>query len=293
MTIIDAHQHVWDLTQREVYDWPDEGVPTINRTMTLAEIGPAMHRAGVGATVLVQAADHAADTAHMLAVADQHPEVVGVVGWVPLDEPARAAEQLESLRQQPILVGIRALIHTMSDPDWILRADVGESLGMLEAADLSYDFVTSDPTALAHVPTLGQRHPGLRIVIDHLGKPPIGGDAAARKAWRDAITAAAENPLVHAKVSGLYPAVGAMDDWSVDTIRPFVDDALDVFGPSRLLAGGDWPVSELAGGYERTWSAIITIADELDPGARDAILGGTAAQFYRIPEERLARACGF
>ena len=82
MTIIDAHQHVWDLSQREVYDWPDEGVPTINRTMTLDEIGPAMHRAGVSATVLVQASDHAADTAHMLAVADAHPEVsfVGRLG---------------------------------------------------------------------------------------------------------------------------------------------------------------------------------------------------------------------
>lgn len=290
MTIIDAHQHVWDLTQREVYDWPDEGVPTINRTMTLEEIAPAMRRSGVQATVLVQASDHAADTAHMLAVAAAHPEVVGVVGWVPLDEPAHAAEQLEALRQKPIIVGIRALIHTMSDSEWILRHDVGESLAMLEAAELSYDFVTSDPAALAHVPVLGQRHPRLRIVIDHLGKPPIGGDPSARKAWRDAIVAAAENPLVHAKISGLYPAVGAMDDWTVDSIRPFVDDALDVFGPDRLLAGGDWPVSELAGGYERTWSAIIAIAGTLDLAERDAILGGTAAKFYRIPEERLTRA---
>ena len=279
--IIDAHQHVWDPARAD-YPWLTPALAPIDRAFGLEEALTAMAKAGVGATVLVQAADNAADTRHMLAVADRHPEVVGVVGWVPLDQPDVAADQLAELRLDPRVLGIRNLIHDRPDPDWILRPDVDAGLGVLEQADVPFDYVTSGPGALAHLPAISARHPRLRLVIDHLGKPPIGGDAGARKHWRGLLTEAARNPRVVAKLSGLYSAVGPLDAWSPELVRPFVDDALEVFGPDRLMFGSDWPISVLAGGYERVWDAVTGFVGGLAPAERAAILGGTAASFYRI-----------
>ncbi|MEU7906482.1 amidohydrolase family protein [Actinoplanes sp. NPDC049118] len=112
------------------------------------------------------------------------------------------------------------------------------------------------------------------------------GSAAPRRSapgWRALLAAAAENPLTHAKLSGLYPATGRLDSWTADTIRPFVDDAVELFGAARLMYGGDWPVSVLAGGYDRVWDALSTVVAGLAPAGRDAILGGTATAFYRLP----------
>jgi len=289
--IIDAHQHVWDLSRAE-YPWLDAGAAPIDRTMELDEIVPAMRRIGVGATVLVQSADNEGDTANMLRVADAHPEVVAVVAWVPLDQPDRAAEMLARLRGDDRVVGIRALVHTNPDPQWILRSDVDEGLGLLEAQGVPFDYVVESPAALALLPELSERHPALSIVVDHLGKPPVGGTDAERVVWRRLLEAAAANPRVTAKVSGLYAASGRMGDWTLDAIRPFVDDSLEMLGAGRLMMGGDWPISVLAGGYERTWGALLALADELEPAEAAALLGETAAAVYAIAPARLAAAEG-
>ena len=289
--IIDAHQHVWDLSRAE-YPWLDAGAAPIDRTMELDEIVPAMRRVGVGATVLVQSADNEGDTANMLRVADAHPEVVAVVAWVPLDQPDRAAEMLARLRGDDRVVGIRALVHTNPDPQWILRPDVDEGLGLLEAQGVPFDYVVESPAALALLPELSERHPALSIVVDHLGKPPVGGTDAERVVWRRLLEAAAANPRITAKVSGLYAASGRMGDWTLDAIRPFVDDSLEMFGAGRLMMGGDWPISVLAGGYERTWGALLALADELEPAEAAALLGETAAAVYAIAPARLAAAEG-
>jgi L-fuconolactonase len=287
--IVDAHQHVWNLEDAE-YPWLDSGLAPIDRTMELDEVLPAMRRLGVTASVLVQSADNAEDTATMLRVADEHPEVVGIVAWVPLDEPARAARMLAELTRDDRVVGVRALLHTMPDPGWILRDDVDEGLGLLAEAGLSFDFVAAGPASLALVPVVSARHPTLGIVIDHLGAPPVGGSPADRRAWRQLLAAAAENPRVTAKVSGLYSGSGDLAAWTPDELRPVFDDALEVFGPDRLLAGGDWPIVELAGGYERVWTALLGLAGGLDEAARAAVLGGTAERVYGLDAGRLESA---
>lgn len=284
--IIDAHQHVWDL-DRASYPWLGPEVPLWNRTFELEELRPQLRRNGVTATVLVQSADNAEDTALMRSVADRHPEVVGIVAYVPLDRPADVAAQLAELAADRRVVGVRNLGSTQADPAWILRPDVGESLSLLEDAGLALDYVTVSAHPLAHVPVLVERHPRLRLVIDHLSKPPIGEDD--REPWWTLIAAAAAGPLVHAKLSGLYPE-GDMSRWSPTTIAPFVDRALEVFGPSRLMYGGDWPISLAAGGYDHVFAGLNATLLPLDEHERRQVLGGTARAFYRLDDELLAAA---
>jgi L-fuconolactonase len=282
--IIDAHQHVWDLA-RSPYSWLGPQHGSIYRTVTEEEVLPSLRRLGVDGVVLVQADDTSADTQLMLDTAARHPEVVAVVGHVPLEDPATTAELLPTLVADPLVVGIRNLIHDRPDPDFLLRPDVQESLGLLADADLAFDVVSVLPRHLEHVPVLAERHPGLRLVIDHLSKPPIG--EASLDPWWTLLARAAAAPNVYAKVSGLYPGTDP-ERWSTDTIRPFVDHALDVFGPRRLMYGGDWPVSVLAGGYEAVWDGLAPIFSALASDEAEQVLAGTAVRCYGIDAGRLA-----
>lgn len=286
MLVIDAHQHVWD-PHRARYDWLSRA-PALDRVVEFDELRPALRRAGVAATVLVQAADNDADTDHMLAVAAANPEVVGVVAYVPLERPAEAERRLTELRANPLVVGVRSLIHDIPDPDWLLRPDVDAGLGVLEDAGAPFDLVAVLPRHLEHAVTIAERHPRLRIVIDHLGTPPIG--LSDVEPWWTLIGRAAASPRVYAKLSGLYAVQGDPAAWTVDAVRPFVQRALDVFGAGRLMYGGDWPMSILAGGYDRVWQGLTALSDEVPRPQRDAIFGGTARAFYRIDDGLLRRA---
>lgn len=276
--IIDAHQHVWDL-DRAAYPWLTPAAGEIHRTYAFDELAPQLADAGVTHTVLVQSADNDEDTDLMLEVAAAAPQVAGVVVYVPLDEAEAAAARLAQLRENPLVVGVRTLIHDLPDPDWILRPEVREGLSVLEDAGVPFDYVAVLPRHLEHVPTLVERHPRLPIVIDHLAKPPIGG--GSREPWASLIAAAAQAPTVHGKVSGLYPGAEPTA-WTADAIRPFVEHAVEVFGPERLMFGGDWPVSVLAGGYARVWAGITEVLADLDAAAREQILAGTARRFYGL-----------
>jgi L-fuconolactonase len=287
--IIDAHQHVWDL-DRAHYGWLGPELAPINQTMSEQAVLPQLRRAGVDGVVLVQAADNAEDTAFMLEVSGQFPQVVGVVGYVPLDDPARVRTDLVALGTDPLVVGVRNLIHDLPDPDFLLRRDVNEGLALVAGAGLSFDVVSALPRHLEHVSVLARRHPDLRIVIDHLSRPPIG--AADMEPWWTLIERAAAEPNVTAKVSGLYRDENRAA-WTTELIRPVFERALEVFGPQRLMYGGDWPISVLAGGYDRVWEGLQPLFAQLSEPDRADILGGTARRVYRLPPDRLAAAAAW
>lgn len=282
--IIDAHQHVWDPARGD-YGWLAGEPDSIKRAFTLEEVLPELRAAGVDRVVQVQSADHTEDTELMLESAARHEEVAAIVAYAPLGRPDEAARMVESWRGNSLMVGVRNLIHNMPDPDWLLRPEVDEGLGILEREGLTFDLVSVLPRHLELVPILSERHPDLRIVIDHLSKPPIGADD--REPWWSLIAAAAENPNVFGKVSGLYPSVGDPEGGTSDMVASFFDRALELFGPERLMYGGDWPISVVAGGYARVWQTLQPLFGTLGIPDRERVLGGTAAEFYRIDAARL------
>ncbi len=281
--VIDAHLHLWD-TERLPYAWlqrPENAA--INRTYGFEDFRSRAAAAGVDRAILVQADDSAADTEAMFEVASAHPEIAGVVAWVPLDRPDEAAAQLDRLQARPGFAGVRTLIHDQLDPDWLLRPSVGEGLALLEQRGVPFDVISVLPRHLSHVPVLSERYPALPMVLDHLSHPPLGSaDSGARAdpgEWRALITAAARNPLVFAKVSGLYPPD---PDWTAEDLRGVVEFAFGLFGPDRLMFGGDWPVAELGGGYAKMRTELSKLFDQLSPPERDAVLGGTATRCYAL-----------
>jgi L-fuconolactonase len=202
-----------------------------------------------------------------------------VVGWASLANPSEVARALDAYAGDPVLVGIRHLINVEPDPDWIIRPNVLNGLRVLAARGLTFDYVGISPRHLGHVPVVAQRVPDLRIVIDHLGKPPIANGEF--EPWSSLLAQAARMPNVFAKVSGLD--AGGAGDWTAADIAPYIDRALELFGPERLMFGSDWPVASLRGGYGKVWRETNLALARLSPDERDRILGGTAIAFYSLP----------
>ena len=276
---VDTHQHFWNLDE-VAYPWLVPAYGPIYRTFTPQELQPQLQAAGVDKTVIVQSMDSYADTDSMLAIAARHDWVAGVVGWVPLHDPAEAAKKLEEYAQNPYFKGMRHLIHEESNPDWVLQKQVIEGLQLLAERDLSFDVVAVFPNHLKHVPALAEQVPELMMVIDHLAKPPL--DEADRAVWREQLAAAAECPNVYAKVSGLNTCTPDFENWTYEDIKPLTDYALEVFGPHRLMFGSDWPVAVLAGDYAKVWAETNKCLADLTSAERDAVLGKTANAFYGL-----------
>lgn len=278
MPVIDAHQHFWNL-EKVSYPWLTPDLAAIHRTFEPPDLEPLLRAAGVDGTVLVQAADSYEDTDAMLDRAGAHPWIAAVVGWVPLNRPDEAAGAVERYRAHPAFAGVRHLIHEDPDPDWVVQDSVVEGLGILAAADLTFDLVGVLPRHLEHVVTLAERVPGLRIVIDHLNKPLIR--EKGWEPWATLLARAAECPTVYAKVSGLNTAADR-EHWTAADLRPYVEHAAEVFGPRRLMFGSDWPVANLAGDYAKVWRETNAVLADLPEPDRAAVLGETARDFYRI-----------
>jgi L-fuconolactonase len=277
--IVDAHVHLWDAAHTP-QPWMNADDEAIARPFAPNDLRPLLDRNGIDAVVLVQGACLDSDTDSLLAEADEHDWIAAVTAWLPLDEPARARVRLDELEQRSTFRAVRHLIHNEPDPHWILRPSVFECLGLLEERGVVLELPVVFPRHLDDVPILAERFPELTIVIDHLGKPPIG--RAEMSEWERGLQAAAACPTVAAKLSGLNTAVGRAD-WVADDFLPACEAALDRFGPQRLMCGSDWPVLLLNGDYDRVWDATRELTALAGPDAA-ALLGENAARIYRFAD---------
>lgn len=273
---IDSHLHVWDLGVSE-YAWLGPQHGPIFRTFSPEEAVAELEAAGVDGAVLVQAEDSLRDTEHMLAVADRFPQMVGVVGWVQLDDPAAAVRQLDRWQQHPRFCGVRHLVHNESRADYLDLPPVRASLAELARRGLAFDVPDAWPGHLARVEGVARDLPELTVVVDHLAKPPRGTDRF--EDWRHTLEAVAAQPNTVAKVSGLYTDAAPH---TVEALEEVWELALAAFGPDRLMWGSDWPVAVLAGGYAEVTGVLWELAGRLSEPERDALLGGTASRVYRL-----------
>ena len=275
--MIDTHQHLWIISERE-YSWlkPEYGVIYDDFGPELIE--PQLAPAGVTGTVMVQSADTYADTFYMLDVAAKHKFVKGVVGWVPLNRPDEASAALDVLVKNPVFKGVRNLIHDYPDPKWILKPEVLEGIGHLASRNLVMDFVTVNTYNMSCLPVIAEKHPNLKIVIDHLSKPGIKNKEW--EPWASDMAKAAKYPNIYAKISGLNTASDS--NWSFKDWIPYVDHVVSIFGSNRVMLGGDWPVILLANDYKTVWKAQQDVIAHLSQDQQDDIKYRTATKFYSL-----------
>jgi L-fuconolactonase len=278
---IDAHHHLWALGRHDLSWLEAPELGPIRRDFGLADLAAAVAGQQVGQTVVVQTIASVAETVDLLAVAAASELVAGVVGWVDLTADA-VGEELAALRERPDgagLVGIRHLVQSEPDPDWLARPDVLRGLGQIAAAGLVYDLLTLPPQLPAALRAVVDV-PELTFVLDHLSKPPIA--SGEREPWETRIRALATRDNVVCKLSGMVTEADRAS-WSVDDLRPYAEVVLDAFGPDRVMFGSDWPVCTLAATYEQVLEAAETLTAGLTPVEREAVFSGTARRIYGLP----------
>ncbi|WP_415854892.1 amidohydrolase family protein [Sinomonas sp. G460-2] len=275
---IDAHLHLWDLA-RGGYRWLGPHHGRLFRTFEAREAGAELAAAGVDGAILVQAEDTVEDTESMLAVGRAHPWVVGVVGWAPLDRPELAAAEIEQLGAHPLVCGLRHLVHDDPRDDFLTLPSVRASLTTAARAGLAFDVPDAWPRHLEATVELARALPELTVVLDHLGKPPLVDGDSALAVWSRHLRALGGLPNAVAKVSGLR-LPGA--PYAADALRGVWHDALEAFGPERLMLGSDWPVSTLGGPYSETLAVLDELVGELSADEQSWLRSRSASAAYRL-----------
>ncbi len=273
---IDAHHHFWMYNVQE-YDWIGPEMGRLRRDFGPEDLKPELRAAGVAGVVTVQARQNLEETRWLLSLAEQHPFMHGVVGWVSLVSPT-VEEELDSLISHPRFRGVRHVLQGEPDDRFMLREDFNRGIAALRRFGLAYDILIYE----RHLPqtiTLVDRHPDQVFVLDHLAKPRVGaGDDAL---WRRHIGELARRPNVYCKLSGLVTEAD-WRAWTPGQLKPYIDAVLEAFGPRRLMFGSDWPVCLVAAEYRRWHEVVRGAIAELSPDEQDRVLGGAAIEAYRL-----------
>lgn len=272
--MIDAHQHFWQYEPDE-YGWIDESMSAIRRDFLPADAKCEMDRAGVTASVAVQARQTLEETRWLLDLAVGHPFIRGVVGWIDLEGDVDA--QLAGFSDDRSLVGVRHIVQEEAD-GFLERPAFLEGIKRLDAFGLAYDILVS-ARQLPAAMSFACRFPRQLFVLDHLGKPDLRHGEL--DVWRRHLEALAVLPNVYCKLSGLVTEAD-WHGWTPGQLRPYLDGALESFGPSRVMMGSDWPVCLVAGSYSDVVGLVIDAIAEYSPHERQQMLGGTAQQFWNL-----------
>jgi L-fuconolactonase len=278
MAGVDAHQHFWRYAP-EAYPWIDEQKGVLKRDFLPGDLLPLLRAEGLSACVAVQAANSLEETRFLLDLADRHPFVAGVVGWVDL-AAADVERQLEDFAGRARLRGIRHIAQDEPDDRWLARPEVVRGVASLRRFGLTYDllvFARQLPAAIE----LARALPDQPFVLDHIAKPQIA--AARLDPWRADLRRLAALPNVCCKLSGMVTEA-RWDAWKPDDFRPYVDVVLEAFGPGRLMYGSDWPVCLLAGGYSDVMGLARRAVASLSRDEQAAVLGRNAGRFYGIED---------
>lgn len=277
---IDAHHHLWQYSE-EAYPWISDSMHVLKRDFLPEDIASEVRANNIDGCIVVQAQQTLDDTYALLGYADRHAFLRGVVGWAPIS-CSTFPSILEELCSHPKLLGLRHVVQDEPDDNFILSKDFNVGVDRLAKENLVYDvliFAKHLPQTIAFV----DRHPQQVFVLDHIGKPPIAERVLSP--WRENLRDLARRENVYCKLSGLMTEAN-WNDWKEEDFQPYVDTVIEAFGPARIMMGSDWPVCLLAGSYSRWMELVHKWISSLSADEQDRILGGSAAEVYRVSDAR-------
>jgi len=274
--LIDAHHHLWEYNDRD-YVWMTDEMSRLRRDFLLAQLRLVFAQSGVDGSVAVQARQTLSETEWLLQTARGTSLIRGVVGWVPLIED-QVGDCLDRLSQNPLLKGVRHVLHDEADDHYMLRDDFNRGIAQLRPYNLTYDILIFE----RHLPQTIQfvdRHPDQIFVLDHIAKPRIR--EAVISPWAENIRDLAKRQNVYCKLSGMVTEAN-WNTWEKKDLVPYVETVLSAFGANRVMFGSDWPVLTLASSYRRWSDMVQSLIDELSADEQERIRSGSAIAAYRL-----------
>lgn len=282
MSRCDTHVHLWQHADGEPIRIR-ERVRDLDGDFGLCAFTVQARAAGVDSIVLVSAAQTETDTDRLLEVARANPGFVrGVMGWLDLTAPDFEA-RLAARAADPAWLGHRLPL-VLTGSDWLDQPSVRHSLRLLNECSARVQILL-DPGQVKAVRDCFVRYPELRLILDHAANPTA--DGTVDPVWRDGLAAMADLPNICCKVSSFWlPGDPTPMD---ETIRPLLSHVLDRFGPARVIAAGNWPISTLATPYSQVLARLDRLADlyGLETTERAAILHGNAAELFPTAQHKL------
>lgn len=275
--IIDSHHHLWKYSSDQ-YGWINDQMLPLKADFLIPQLQEVAAASSVDGFVSVQARQSVQETDDLLAMADSEPLITGVVGWVPLADPAVNAT-LERLADQCFLKGVRHVVQDEADDRFILGTDFNRGVSCLAAHNLVYDvliFAKQLPASIEFV----DQHPDLKMVLDHIAKPTITTDGFD-DAWETHLRELAKRDNISCKFSGVVTEVRG-DSWSMDQIQRYWNVALEAFTPDRLMFGSDWPVCLLKTGHTQWLETVQQLASDLSLDERKKIFSTNAIRDYNL-----------
>ena len=169
------------------------------------------------------------------------------------------------------------MLQEIDDPAWILQPQFGPIIEQLITADLRFDALVRS-VHLPHIITLIERHPNLKLIIDHGAKPAIKNQEW--RDWADPLKALSQSDKVFCKLSGLLTETKPGQPWH--EVTPYMDLLLQHFGSTRLAWGSDWPVLNLASDFGTWFRQFSDWLEHMGKTTQQQILGSNAIQFYDL-----------
>lgn len=302
--ILDAHHHLWNPVSNVPdvgYKWLKEigkpkpfGDPTpIQRDYLLdeflGETGALAPNCSIEGSVHLQAdgaiPDPMAETRFVEQLAADAGHPLAIVGFVDLTSDA-AETALNTHLKSPGFRGVRQILSRLDDrPDisfvgehLLQNAKWRDQFGLLADHGLSFD-AQLYPEQMADAAAFFSSHPTVPVIIDHCGSPwDLSADGFAR--WKEAINRFATLPQISMKVSGF----GMFDkDWTAETFKPWFETMAELFGPSRLMFGSNFPVDSLMRPYVDIARDLAELTSGWSEADRHKFFYANAARIYRVP----------
>lgn len=272
---LDSHQHFWEYDPKR-QEWIGPEMSRIRRNFLPGDLFPLLQDAKIDGCIAVQADESLRETDFLLDLAEENSWIFGVVGWADLGQD-KLDEVLDGYSQNKKLVGFREVLQA-KDPQYMLREEFIRGIQKIGKRGYSYDILTF-PQHLKVTVELVDKCPNQRFVIDHLSKPLIKD--GEWKEWKKLLAPLAERELIHCKISGMVTEAD-WKKWTPESLFPYMEIALELFGPDRLMYGSDWPVCLVAGEYEQVFQVVADFTSTLSSHEKARVLGETAAEFYLV-----------
>lgn len=280
--IIDTHQHLWDLNKFKL-PWVKKG-DALDRDYLMSDYLEATKGLNVVKTIYMEVdvepsqQQAEADFVSEVCKSGKTPMVAAVVSGRPASEGF--AKYVTPFKGSPYIKGLRQVLHGPSTPaGYCLDERFVKGIRLLGELGLSFDLCMR-PTELADAAKLIDACPDTRFILDHCGNAPV--QTKDRSQWEKDIAEVAKRKSVVCKVSGIV-ASAAPGKWKADDLAPIVRHTMDVFGPDRVMFGGDWPVCTLAATFAQWVSALKEIVRDRTEEEQRKLFHDNAMRVYRLP----------
>jgi L-fuconolactonase len=278
--IVDSHVHLCN-PERFGYGWT-KNAPSLNRQVLPSDLtkaaGPVKIDQFVFVEVDVDFPQHLGEAAWVSEVAETDKRLTGMVAALPLEQGAAVEAELDELLQHKILRAIRRLIQTQPDPDFCIQSDFIAGLKLLPKHDLAFDICILHHQ-MPNVIRMVRQCPEVRFVLDHIGKPGI--KAGLFDPWRQQLKELASMPNVVCKISGVTTEADHKN-WTREQLKPYIAHTIETFGFDRIMYGGDWHVSELAGTYPEWVEIVDWVTEDCTPEEKRKLFRDNAIGTYRL-----------